>query len=131
MKESYNIQQFNIYWILENFLEKMIFRNLYSLNLKWLLWDFSLRPWEYGQFVVKNWNLHQRHAWLSFIWWPHQNGSSICIYICISETDSKCYLQKRKVTLKLYLQTSRRPLGERFFLNILELLKVGAYFHHQ
>ena len=37
MKESYNSQQFNIYWILGNFLEKVILRKLYTLKFKSLL----------------------------------------------------------------------------------------------
>ena len=53
MKESYNIQQFNIYWILENFLEKIFHRKLYALNFKWLLWDFSLRAWASGQVKIQ------------------------------------------------------------------------------
>ena len=97
MKESYNIQQFNIHWILGNFLEKIILRKLYALYFKWLLWDFNLRPLEYGQFIVKSWKLQRRYVWPSVIWYPHQHSWSICICNCISETGSKSDQQKRKV----------------------------------
>ena len=97
MKESYNTEQFNIYWILGNFLEKIILRKLYALYFKWLLWDFNLRPLEYGQFIVKSWKLQQRYVWPGVNWYPHQHSWIICIWICISETGSKSDQQKRKV----------------------------------
>ena len=43
------------------------------------------------------------------------------LYICIPETDFKCYLQKKKRDFKLHLQTSRGFLDESFFHNVLEL----------
>ena len=101
MKESCNIQQFNIYWIIGNFLEKIILRKLYALNFKWLLRNFRLLEWGNGQVVVKSWKLQQKYGWQSVIWWPHQHDWSICIYIRISETDSKWNLRKGK-----WLQTS-------------------------
>ena len=63
MKEPYNTQQFNIHWILEKFLEKIILRKMYALYFKWLPRDFSLRSLEYGQVMVKSWKLQERWAW--------------------------------------------------------------------
>ena len=63
MKEPYNTQQFNIYWILEKFLEKTILRKMYAFYFKWLSWDFSLRSLEYGQVMVKSCKLQQRCEW--------------------------------------------------------------------
>ena len=34
MKEPYKTQQFNIYWILEKLLEKIILRKMYALYFK-------------------------------------------------------------------------------------------------
>ena len=63
MKEPYKTQQFNIYWILEKLLEKIILRKMYALYFKWLSRDFSLRSLEYGQVMVKSWKLQERWAW--------------------------------------------------------------------
>ena len=74
LKESYNIQKVTIYWILENFLEKIIFKNPCALSFKWLLryeilllWDClssSLQVWGFGQDLVNSWNFQQRYVWL-------------------------------------------------------------------
>ena len=118
MKESYNSQQFNIYWILGNFLEKVILRKLYTLKFKSLLWDFSLLAWGYGQVMVKSLKLQQRYIWPSVIWWPHQYGWPVCK----TEADSKCYLRKRKVTSNFIFKFQGGLLVEvSFFHNIIEL----------
>ena len=120
MKEPYNTQQFNIYWILEKFLEKTILRKMYALYFKWLLWDFSLRSLEYGQVMVKSCKLQQRCEW-AMLFDTFINMVDQYVYTFAYQKPILNLSSKNQSGFKLHPQTSRGPLSKSFFHYILEL----------
>ena len=80
LKESYHIQKFTIYWVLRNFVEKLILTKLYALSFKWLLRDFSVMRMPLQEpSGVGVWSRHRKKLKL---------GVKICLTKCFLMTSS-------------------------------------------